>query len=210
MLAGVAVGCRVLLAVILGLAFIGKLSSRSALRGFADSLTALPWIPRRSLALLAAAILVAEGASTVLLVLPGTSLAPVTRWPGPGRGNRSRAPRAGGAGRHYRVPNRACRQRGQDRELGYQPGKGACCCVRPISVCRPLVKVSPMARGRGSGVQNNRNNRSAAARETPAVSGQARLRRSRRPDPARSRSLRRRSERFWLDATRHAATCGNE
>src|SRR5215813_11803225 len=75
MLAGVAVGCRVLLAVILGLAFIGKISSRAAFRGFTDSLTVLPWLPRRRHPVLAVVILVAEGASTVLLVVPGTALA---------------------------------------------------------------------------------------------------------------------------------------
>jgi hypothetical protein len=75
MLADVAVGCRVLLAVVLVLAFTGKITSRSAWRGFTDSLAALPWLPKRRHPVLAIAILVAEGTGAVLLVLPGTSLA---------------------------------------------------------------------------------------------------------------------------------------
>lgn len=75
MITGVAVGCRVLLAMVLGLAFIGKISSRAAFRGFTDSLTVLPWLPRRRHPILAVMIAVAEGASTVLVVVPATALA---------------------------------------------------------------------------------------------------------------------------------------
>ena len=75
MLTGVAVGCRVLLALVLGLAFIGKISSRAAFRGFTDSLTALPWLPRRRHPVLAVVTAAAEGVSTVLVVVPGTAVA---------------------------------------------------------------------------------------------------------------------------------------
>ena len=74
MYAGVVVACRVLLAVLFGLAFIGKISSRAALRGFTDSLTALPWLPQRRHPVLAAAITATEGASALLLLLTGTAL----------------------------------------------------------------------------------------------------------------------------------------
>lgn len=75
MLTGLAVGCRVLLAVVLGLAFIGKISSRAAFRGYTDSLTVLPWLPRRRHPVLAALIVAAEGTSTVLVLVPGTAVA---------------------------------------------------------------------------------------------------------------------------------------
>jgi hypothetical protein len=75
MLAGIAVGCRALLAVLLGLALIGKVSSASAWRGFTDSLTELPLLPKRRHPELAVTVAAAEGVATVLLVLPGTGLA---------------------------------------------------------------------------------------------------------------------------------------
>jgi hypothetical protein len=74
MLAGLAVGCRALLAVILGLALVGKISSRAALRSFAQSLAVLPWLSRRRLPA-ALAIAAAEGTGAVLLALPGTASA---------------------------------------------------------------------------------------------------------------------------------------
>ncbi|MGH3190550.1 MAG: MauE/DoxX family redox-associated membrane protein [Streptosporangiaceae bacterium] len=75
MLAGVTVGCRVLLAVIFGSALIGKLSSRAALHGFTDSLTALPWWSKPWHPVFAIVILAAEAASAVLMIVPGTALA---------------------------------------------------------------------------------------------------------------------------------------
>lgn len=74
MLAGVAVGCRALLVVVLGLAFAGKISSRAAFRGFTDTLTALPWPRHRGYQVLAITIIAAEGASVVLIAVPVTAL----------------------------------------------------------------------------------------------------------------------------------------
>jgi hypothetical protein len=72
MATAVVLGARVLVGLVLSIAFVGKLSSRSSFREFCGSLRNVPGVPAAGRVAVAAVITATEGISVVLLIVPAT------------------------------------------------------------------------------------------------------------------------------------------
>lgn len=66
------IACRVLLAAVFAIAFVGKVRGRAALDEFVSSIVVLEVLPRRVSVAAAHALLAAEAAAVLLLALPWT------------------------------------------------------------------------------------------------------------------------------------------